>query len=54
MLRDRIYQISNDKTYVFADSVLCLGVIKGNPNEAWKNKIEWYFESIHLKEFESY
>ena len=50
VLCDRIYQISNDKTYVFADSVHCLGVIKGNPNEAWKNKIEWYFESNHLKE----
>ena len=50
LLCDRIYQISIAKTYVFADSVLCLGVIKGNPNEALKNKIKWYFESNHLKE----
>ena len=49
LLCDRIHQISNDKTYVFADSVLCLGGIKENPNEAWKEKIKWYFESNHWK-----
>ena len=42
--------ISNAKTYVFADSVLCLGCIKENPNEAWKEKIKWYFENIHLRD----
>ena len=35
---------------VFADSVLCLGGRKENPNEAWKEKIKWYFESNHLKD----
>ena len=50
MLCDRIHQISNTKTYVFADSALCQGGIKENPNEAWKEKIKWYFESNHLKE----
>ena len=35
LLCDRIYQISNAKTYVFADSVLCQGGFEGNPNEAW-------------------
>ena len=49
LLCDRIHQISNAKTCVFADSVLCLGGIKENPNEAWKGKIMWYFESNHLK-----
>ena len=42
LLCDRIHQISNAKTYVFADSVLCLGGIKENPNEAWKEKFKWY------------
>ena len=37
-------------TYVFADSVLCLGGVKENQNEAWKDKIKWYFESDHLKD----
>ena len=50
LLRDRIHQISNAKTYVFADSVLCLGGVKENPNEAWKEKIMWYFENNHLKD----
>ena len=51
LLCDRIHQISNAKTYVFADSVLCLGGIKENPNEVWKEEIKWYFESNHLKDF---
>ena len=50
LLCDRIHQISNAKTCVFADSVLCLGGIKESPNEAWKDKIKWYFESNHLKD----
>ena len=54
LLCDRICQISNAKTHVFADSVLCLGGIKENPNEAWKEKIKWYFESNHLKDSNPY
>ena len=50
LLCDRAYQYSDATTYVFADSALCLGVIKDNPNEAWKEKIKWYFESKHFKE----
>ena len=34
LLCDRIPQISNAKTYVFADSVFYLGGIKENQNEA--------------------
>ena len=49
LLCDRIHQISTAKTYVFADSVLCLGGIKENPDEAWKDKIKWNFENNHLK-----
>ena len=50
LLCDRIFKISNAKTNVFADSVLCLGGVKENPNDAWKEEIKWYFESNHLKE----
>ena len=38
------------QTYVFADSVLCLGGVQENPNEAWIEKIKWYFDSNHFKE----
>ena len=49
LLCDRILQISNAKTHVFTDSVLCLGGFKEHPNEAWKENIKWYFETHHLK-----
>ena len=49
MLCDKIYQITNVKTYVFADSLLS-GGIKENPNEASKEKLKWYFESDLLKD----
>ena len=39
LLCDKACQITNAKTYVFADSVLCLVGIKEIPNEAWKEKI---------------
>ena len=42
LLCDRIHQISNAKTYVFAYSVLRLGGIK--ENQVRKEKIKWYFE----------
>ena len=38
LLWDRVHQISNAKTNVFADSVLCLGGFKENPNEVWENR----------------
>ena len=50
LLCDKACQITKAKTYVFADSVLCLGGIEENLNEAWKVKIKWYFESDHLKD----
>ena len=54
LLCDRIHQISTAKTYVIADSVLCLGDFQENPNEAWKEKIKWYFNSYHFERFDSY
>ena len=47
---DKAIEITNAKTYVFADSVLCLGSISDQPVEAWKNKIKWYPENRHLKD----
>ena len=48
LLCDRIHLIANAKTYVFADSVLCLGGFRENPNEAWKEKMKLYIENNHL------
>ena len=50
LLCDKVLEISNAKTYVFADSVLCLGSIGDQPVEAWKNKIKWYLETRYLND----
>ena len=42
--------MTNVKTYVFADSVLCLWSMSDQPVEAWKNKIKWYLENRYLKD----
>ena len=39
LLCDEAYQITNVETYVFADSKVCLGSMRDEPIEAWKNKI---------------
>ena len=39
------------QTYVFADSVLCLGGISAEPIQVRENKIKWYLETRCLKEF---
>ena len=38
------------QTYVFADSVLCLGSISDQPVQAWKDKIKWYLETRYPKD----
>ena len=50
LLRDKAFEITNAKTYVFADSVLCLGSMRGEPIEAWKNNIKWCLENRYLKD----
>ena len=50
LLCDTAIEITNTKTYVFADSVLCLGSMSDQPLEAWKNKIKWYLENRFLKD----
>ena len=47
---DKAFEITNAKTYVFADSVLCLESISDQPVEAWKNKFKWYLENRYLKD----
>ena len=50
LLRERVYQVTIAKVYVFSDSVLCMGEMGGDPNAAWMNKIKWYLENNHFKE----
>ena len=38
LLCDNAFEITNAQTYIFADSVLCLGTMSDLPVEAWKNK----------------
>ena len=52
LLRDRVVRIMTSKTYVFSDSVLCLGGISREPVQAWKDKIKWYLETCYLKELD--
>ena len=41
-LCDNAFEITNAKSYVFADSVLRLGSMRDQLVEAWKNKIKWH------------
>ena len=50
LLCDKDFEISNAKTCIFLDSVLCLGPMSDQPVEAWKNKIKWYRETRYLKD----
>ena len=47
---EKAFEITNARTHVFADSVLCLGSISDQPVEAWKTKIKWYSENRYLKD----
>ena len=47
-LCDKAFEITNAKTFVFADLVLCLGSVRDQLVEAWKNKIIQYFENRDL------
>ena len=43
-------QITIAKTYVFSDSVLCVGKMGDDLVATWKSKIEWYSENNHFKD----
>ena len=49
-LCDKAFEITNAKTYVFTDSVLCLGSMGDDPIAARKNKIKWHLENRYLKD----
>ena len=51
-LCDRAVRIVKSKTYVFADSVLCLGGIRTALIQAWKDKIKSYLETRYLKDLD--
>ena len=38
LLCSRAYQITNAKSYIFSDSVFCVGKMRDDPSAAWKNK----------------
>ena len=46
LLTDRAVQLSTARTYVFSDSVLCMGKMKENPMEAWNENNRLVHEFI--------
>ena len=50
LLNDRAVKLSAAKAYVFSDSVLCMGRIPDTPVSAWKEKIEWFMNSLQCRE----
>ena len=49
LLTDKAVQLSTAKTYVFSDSVLCMGRISEKPVKAWKEKINGFFEFTSIQ-----
>ena len=52
LLIDRAVQFAIAKTYVFSDSVLCVGGHSIEPAKAWESKIKWFLETRYLKELD--
>ena len=52
LLTDRAVQFATAKTYVFSDSVLCLGGISDEPVEAWESRITRFLETRYLKDLD--
>ena len=52
LLTDRAVQFPTAKTYVFSDSVLCLGGISDEPVKAWESRINWFLETRYLKDLD--
>ena len=48
----RPWNCSGSQTYVFSDSILCMGGISQNPVKAWKEKIDWFQNSLPKKELD--
>ena len=52
LFSDRAVQIATAQTYVFSDSVLCLGGISDEPVEAWECRIICFLETRYLKDLD--
>ena len=52
LLTDRAIHFATAKTYVFSDSVLCMGGISSDPVTAWKEKINWFMDSRQCRELD--
>ena len=50
LLCSQAYQITNAKTYVFSDSVLCVGKMGDYRIATWKSKIKWYSDNNHFND----
>ena len=53
-LCEKAYQITNAKTYVFSDSVFCVGKMGDDPIATWKDKIKIVFGKRSLEGYESH
>ena len=49
LLTDRAVQLANAKTYVFSDSVMCLGGISTEPVKAWESKMTGFWKHVISK-----
>ena len=52
LLADEAVQLTTAKTYIFCDSVLCMGKVSDNPVKAWKEKIGWFLNSRQYRELD--
>ena len=52
LLTDKAVQFATAKTYVFSDSVSCMGGISSDPVKAWKEKIDWFMNSRQCREWD--
>ena len=50
LLSQKAYRFTNVNTYVFSDSMPCVGKMKDDPIATWKSKIKWYSENNHFKD----
>ena len=50
LLCEKASRITNATTYVFSDSVHCVGKVGDDPIVTWKRKINWYSENNHFKD----
>ena len=51
---ERVINLQRTKTYVFSDSVLCLGKIFENPqsNDAWERQLGWFKDSSQYRKLD--